>query len=181
MEQQEQQVGNVRTNEVTNLGTSHLDPDVIRYILDSSPELIILENELLGRKYNYGIGAWESDIYATKRLNEKGVRHLMSDMRVRVSKITTQGKLDDDTINKIIKRYGFLVSLWLFQYKHEWEIQKDIDRTMIMRLLVDTYLVTLNKSSGGWSGNSLSKMYTKSDTFQQVPQQKRGLRKFLPF
>src|SRR3990167_1705352 len=105
MEQQEQPVNKSVTNETANFGMAHLDPDLIRYILDSSPELIVLENELLGKRYNLDTGEWVEDIFGTKRLNEKGVRHLMSDMRVRVSKITSQGKLDDNQISKIIKRY----------------------------------------------------------------------------
>jgi len=181
MEYQEQPVSNAKTNEFTNMGMSHLDSDVIKFIHDNYPQLEILENQLLGKKMDFETSKWQTDVYSTKRLNEKGVRHLMSDMCMRISNITSLGKLDDMQINKMIKRYGFLISLWLFQYKNEWDIKKDIDRSMIMRLLVDTYFITLNKSSGGWAGNALSRMYTRSETFQERPQQKKGLRRLLPF
>jgi len=182
MEQQEQSVSKAQTEEQTNIGMGHnLDPDVIRFILDSSPELTILENELSGKHFDSNLGNWVSNDFAIKRINEQGVHHLMSDMRIRISKLTTQSKLKEKMINTIVKRYAFNTALWLFKYEKEWGIKSLADRTVILRMLVDTYLLTLQRAEGGWSGNSLHKIYHKTDTFQERPQQKRGLRKILPF
>jgi len=173
--------GSERSDEISNFGMSHLDPDVIKFIHNNDPQLIILENELLGNRYDSETGQWKKDIYATQRMNEKGVSCIMSDIRTRLSNIVSLGKLDDYKINVILKRYGFHTTLWLLKHKEEWGIKTDIDRTKILFLLKDLYEFNLNKSSGGWAGNSLSRMYTRSDTTREVPQQKRGIRRFMPF
>jgi len=179
--EEEMPVSSASRAEQTQIGMSSLDPDVIRYILDSSPELTILENELLGRYFNTERGSWESSKFTIARINEQGIKHLMSDMRIRISKLTTQSKLKERMINTIVKRYAFNTALWLFKYEKEWEIRSIADRTMILRLLVDTYLLTLQRAEGGWSGNSLSKIYHKTDSFSERPQAKKGIRKIIPF
>lgn len=176
-----QPVNKATRDQVTQIGMTALDPDVIRFILDASPELTLLENELLGKKFNTVSGAFETTKYSEARINEAGITYLMSDLRIRISKLTTQSKLKEATILMLIKRYAYNCSLWLFKYHEEWDIKSNTDRTMILRLLVDTYFLTLHRAEGGWSGNSLSKMYQKTDTFQERERPKKGLRRFLPF
>ena len=177
----QQPVSKAQKDEKTQIGMVAVDPDVIRFILDASPELTILENELLGKKFNPESGKFESNKFSEARINEAGITSLMSDLRIRVSKLTTQSKLKDKLITTIVKRYAYNVSMWLFKYEKEWGIKSTSDRTMIVRLLVDTYLMTLQRAEGGWSGNSLTRIYHKTDTFQERPMQRRGVKRFLPF
>lgn len=176
MESVVQPVKDAKRTEQTQIGMIHaLDSDTIRFLLDPSGELAILENELLGREHIDG--SWVDSKFTVKRINRMGAKALMSDMRIRLSKITSQSKLKDKLITVLVKRYAFNTSLWLFKYEKEWEIKSIADRTMILRLLVDAYLMTLHKAEGGWAGNKLAGMYNKTDTFQERPKS-QGKRKW---
>lgn len=134
--------------------------NMIFYQLDTTKEIYLLMNRLLGKDINSETGEFERKDYLEPIMGEKGAAILMSFLEPRISKISSLSKLDDQEIRNITYHFSEDLVFFIGRHKSEFGFKSDQAASSIINLFDDLFYTTLKKAVGAHQSDSINKNFS---------------------
>ena len=169
----EQQLPHDEEQTVYNLPQMHITEGLLQQQIDTTQILEEVENTLLGRKQEFdtktGNLVWKKGSHDIRLINEKGMAHLLVQLKSRITKIFQLSYFEDYMIEGLFKSFGRSIRHSIFQHWDEWGIKSNADATAIAGILDDTYLATLQKAHKGKYLQYLANVFKGEERATQFP------------
>lgn len=117
-----------------------------KWRMDTTPDMINLENQLLGRVYNTKTRKWEDDENSVKLCNKRGVSAAKLYLAA-LSKSSIQANLTEVQFYNVMDTMIDDLTLDFGLNYHEYGIQR-VDREKVLRIIARIIFLVLSRSIG---------------------------------